>query len=56
LLWESKVFAGIDRKAEIKTLDVRGIKILTLKVASLKDDKWDHADWVNAVVTLGDNK
>jgi Gpi18-like mannosyltransferase len=56
LLWESKIFAGIDRKAEIKTLDVRGIKILTLKVASLKDDKWDHADWVNAVVTLGDNK
>jgi hypothetical protein len=56
LLWESKVFAGSTRDAEIKTLDVRGIKILTLKVAALKDVKWDHADWVNTVITLSNDK
>jgi hypothetical protein len=56
LLWESKIFAGISRDADIKILDVRGIKILTLKVAALKDDKWDHADWVNPVITLSNEK
>jgi Gpi18-like mannosyltransferase len=56
LLWQSKIFTGVSRDAEIKTLDVRGVKVLTLKVAALKDDKWDHADWVNTVITLSSDK
>ncbi len=56
LLWESKIYYGYEKDTEINTVDVRGVKILSLKVAALKDDKWDHADWVNTVITVAHNK
>lgn len=52
LLWESEPILGHERNLPTHTIDVTGIKKLNLKVASLKDDKWDHADWINTVITF----
>ncbi len=52
LLWESAPIFGYERTIPVTTLDVRGVQKLTLKVAPLKDDKWDHANWVNTVITI----
>lgn len=52
LLWESEPYLGHERKIPTYTIDVRGIQKLNLKVAPLKDDKWDHANWVNTVITF----
>ncbi|MES2825479.1 MAG: NPCBM/NEW2 domain-containing protein [Pseudomonadota bacterium] len=51
LLWESKPFYGYEEATEVQ-VDVRGVKVLSLKVAALKEDKWDHANWVSTVITL----
>ena len=52
LLWESKVYYGNESANEHFTLDVRAVKLLNLKVAAVSDDKWDHANWINTVITL----
>jgi hypothetical protein len=52
LLWESTPIMGYERDIPTHTVNVIGVRKLTLKIAPLKDDKWDHADWVNTVVTL----
>lgn len=52
LLWESKPILGYERDIPVIKLDVRGVQKLTLKVAPLKDDKWDHANWVNTVISM----
>lgn len=52
LLWESAPVLGYERDIPIIKLDVRGVQKLTLKVAPLKDDKWDHANWVNTVISF----
>lgn len=52
LLWESAPLYGYERHIPTQVLDVRGVTFLTLKVAPLKDDKWDHANWINTVITL----
>ncbi|WP_331351536.1 NPCBM/NEW2 domain-containing protein [Cellvibrio sp. UBA7671] len=52
LLWESAPVLGYERDIPTINLDVRGVQKLTLKVAPLKDDKWDHANWVNTVISI----
>ena len=52
LLWESKPILGYERDIPVIKLDVRGVQKLTLKVAPLKDYKWDHANWVNTVISM----
>jgi len=52
LLWESEPYLGHERDFSMHTLDVSGVQKLNLKVAPLKEDKWDHADWVNTIVTF----
>jgi Gpi18-like mannosyltransferase len=56
LLWQSEIMYGIETKIKPVTVDVRGVRLLNLKVDSIKEDKWDHADWVNTVVTLDNNQ
>lgn len=51
LLWKSQPILGIERNIPVTTLDVRGVKKIILIVEPLKDDKWDHANWVNALIT-----
>ncbi len=51
LLWESKPFYGYEAATEVH-VDVRSVKVLSLKVAALKEDKWDHANWVNTVIKV----
>ena len=52
LLWESVPYFGHERNLPTYTIDVTGVQKLNLKVAPLKDDKWDHADWINTVITF----
>lgn len=56
LLWESAPYLGHERNPSIYTVDVRGVQKLSLKVAALKDDKWDHANWVNTIITFANEK
>jgi hypothetical protein len=56
LLWESKPYLGHERDLSTHTIDVRGVQKLNLKIAPLKEDKWDHADWVNTVITFAADK
>lgn len=52
LLWESEPYFGHERGLSTYTIDVRGVQKLNLKIAPLKEDKWDHANWVNTVITF----
>ncbi len=52
LLWQSEPYLGHERDLPTHTIDVSGVQKLNLKIAPLKDDKWDHADWVNTVITF----
>ncbi|MEN0036790.1 MAG: NPCBM/NEW2 domain-containing protein [Cellvibrio sp.] len=52
LLWESKPILGHERNLPTHTIKITGIEKLNLKVAALKDDKWDHANWVNTVISF----
>lgn len=51
LLWKSAPFYGYEKATEAQ-VDIRGVRVLSLKVAALKEDKWDHANWVNTVITI----
>lgn len=52
LLWESPIILGNERKLPTHTIDITGIQKLNLKVAAVKESGWDHADWVNTVITI----
>lgn len=52
LLWESKPYLGHERNLSTHTIDVRGVQKLNLKVAPLKNEQWDHANWVNTVISF----
>jgi Gpi18-like mannosyltransferase len=52
LLWESPPYLGYERHSKVQKVDVRGVKKLNLKVSALKEDKWDHVDWVNTVISF----
>lgn len=51
LLWESPIILGNEKSHETYIINVKGIKILSLKVNAINEDKWDHADWINTVIT-----
>ena len=52
LLWQSNPIYGYERNIPTQKIDIRGVRMLNLKVTPLKDDKWDHANWVNTVIHL----
>ncbi len=52
LLWESPPIYGYERNIPTHHIDVTGVRLLNLKVDPLKDDKWDHANWINTVIEL----
>lgn len=52
LLWQSNPIYGYERNIPTQKIDISGVRMLNLKVAPLKDDKWDHANWVNTVIHL----
>ncbi len=52
LLWQSAPIYGYERNIPTHKVNVRSVKMLNLKVAPLKDDRWDHANWVNTVIHL----
>lgn len=56
LLWESDILYGNERKIIKYQIDVRGIRLLNLKVSAVTDDKWDHANWLSPVITFDNNQ
>lgn len=56
LLWESEVIYGYEQDIRTYNVNIAGIKKLNLKVAALKDDRSDHANWVNTVITFRNGK
>lgn len=51
LLWQSMPIYGYERRIPTYKIDVSGIRLLNLKVAPLEKDEWDHADWINPVIS-----
>lgn len=52
VLWESAILYGNESSPEKHEIDLRGIRLLNLKVHAVTDDKWDHANWIAPVLTL----
>jgi len=52
LLWQSAPIVGLEKNPQTETVDLRGVKLLRLNVSANGSDKWDHADWINPVLTL----
>lgn len=52
LLWQSPLLYGHERNIATQHIDIKGVSLLNLKIAPLKDDKWDHADWINTIITI----
>ncbi len=52
LLWQSNPIYGYERNIPTQKIDIRGVRMVNLKVTPLKDDKWDPANWVNTVIHL----
>lgn len=50
-LWESATLYGFEDSTPYQ-VDIRGVKLLNLKVESLSSKNSDHADWINPVITL----
>ncbi len=51
-IWHSDVIYGFEKNQKPITLDVSQVKLLQLHVNSMGKDAWDHADWINPVLTL----
>lgn len=51
-LWQSPIIRGNEKAHPVQTLDIRGVKVLELEVYSSGNDHWDHADWINPIVTF----
>ncbi len=55
-LWDSGKMRGGEPAKEI-SVDLRGVKILTLSVGDAGDDiNYDHADWADAQIAMTDGK
>lgn len=52
LLWQSNPIYGYERNIPTQKIKINGVRRLNLKVAPLKNDKWDHANWVNTIIQL----
>lgn len=52
VLWRSGPVYGYDAKPIMADVSVQGVRELTLTVLPRGNDGWDHADWINPIVTL----
>lgn len=52
LLWQSPLLTHSEKDSKATTVDITGVKELSLKVSSMGDISADHADWVNPIITL----
>lgn len=51
-IWRSSVIYGHEFLNDDHTVNLSGVKILSLVVNSVSDDKWDHANWINLILTV----
>lgn len=51
-LWQSPVIYGPEKNLPTITLNIAGIKKLSLRVSGVNGVSNDHADWINPVITL----
>lgn len=52
LLWKSEVYHGFEADNKAVELNVAGVKQLLLRVEPVTDMQFDHADWINPVITF----
>lgn len=52
LLWKSEVYHGFEADDKPVELNVAGVKQLLLRVEPVTDMQFDHADWINPIVTF----
>lgn len=52
LLWQSPLIIHSEKDSETITIDITGVKEMSLKVSSMGDINADHANWVNPIITL----
>lgn len=53
-LWQSPIIYGNEKEHKVNKVDVRGVKVLELHVYSNGNDEWDHADWIDPIITLSE--
>jgi Gpi18-like mannosyltransferase len=51
-IWESSIHRGFEIYLHTVSLDVDGVEVLDLRVEAMSNDTWDHANWVNTVITF----
>ncbi|MDO3382183.1 NPCBM/NEW2 domain-containing protein [Gilvimarinus algae] len=54
ILWQSGPVFGYEREPVRADIDVSGVDELSLVVSARGTDSWDHADWINPVITLAE--
>jgi Gpi18-like mannosyltransferase len=52
LLWKSEVYHGFETDDEPAQLDITGVKQLLLRVEPVTDMQFDHADWINPIISF----
>jgi Gpi18-like mannosyltransferase len=52
LLWQSPLLTHSEKNSKAVTVDLTGVKEISLRVSSMGDISSDHADWVNPIITL----
>lgn len=52
LLWKSEEYHGFETDDNTVELNVAGVKQLLLRVEPVTDMQFDHADWINPIITF----
>jgi Gpi18-like mannosyltransferase len=52
LLWQSPLITRSEKNSSTITVDITGVKEISLRVSSMGDIRSDHANWVNPIITL----
>jgi hypothetical protein len=52
LLWQSPVITRSEKDPQITTIDIKGIKEISLQVSAMGNISSDHANWLNPIITI----
>ncbi len=52
LLWQSPIITRSEKAPQTTTIDINGIKKISLQVSAMGNIGSDHANWINPIITL----
>lgn len=52
LLWQSPVITRSEKDPQITTIDIKGVKEISLQVSAMGNISSDHANWLNPIITI----